>query len=586
MRLPCLLLCVPLVLATAALGCTEGDGGGTSSSGSSGTSGTSGSSGTSSSSSGSSSSSSGAPQVDCNSPAGSTTLCDIQKGAVTPLTEVTLPHPVIVTSDVFVLSTSNNNVKKAFFVLEEPGGPYRGGLVYGEAAVVEGLTLTPGSQVILQVIVEEYTGTGAGSETQLKLVGGNVVGSTAVPAATAVSASTFSSDVAAEAYEGLLITVSGVTAQRFSSGAIMEYGAFLVEGGLRVDDLFYRHAVGAGETFSSITGFIRYSYDGYWNLEPRNAADIVSSGNPRTYADVDVTQVQDPANITALPHCIAPAECDPIRLTNMVVTGVPRIADKDANGVATLYHVFVQDPSKLDVNNEPLPYSAVKIVFARTGLTSNLAFNTYGTNNDLPDTDQNPDGWPMPGDVITVEGSIQEYFDMTQVGNVRTLNRVGRVTDSPSPIPAVPNPKSFTGDTALAGLAAGAKGLAECSYPSGGAGADVEKWEGALVKLVSSTTTLACVPTVTNSTAAPACTRFDFGYFQVTGGVEVGTGQGSYFSGRCASTSCVCPNETGEHVPSDTRVLGKAYPSITGIFDYSFEVFRVNPRRNMNDVVE
>jgi hypothetical protein len=574
-----------LVPGLAVVGCTAGTG--TTSSGTStSSSSSSGASGNSSSSS-TGGGSSGIIMTSCNSPAGATTLCDVQNplspGHPTPGTEVTFPDPVTVTSSVFILSSANGVTTKAFFIVEGEGGPFRGALVKGTAMAVDELMLAPGSRLLLTARVEEFRGTGTGSETQLQLVGGNVLGTPGtIPAAAVAPAGVFTSDDAGEAYEGLLVRVENVTATRFDSGAVVEYGAFRLQDGPLVEDQFFRYPAGVGETFSSITGFVRYSFDGKYTLNPRDASDVVSSGNPRTAQNVTVVQVQDPANAATLPHCIAPAECDPIRLTNMVVVSAPRVSDRDAAGKATLFSVFVQDPTAVDANLEPLPYSGVKLVFGRTNIQSGYTFVVYGMQ-DFPDTRDNPTTWPMPGDIITVEGSIQEYFDMTQVGNINAITKVGTTADNPLPIAAVPVAKRFSDPTALAGLAGGRNGADMCVEPVT-PGGESEKWESVLLKLENVTTTLACVPTATNFTQPPACVQPDFGYFQVTGGVEIGTGQGTFFADRCAVTTCTC--DGADRVPNDRRLAGKVYTSITGVYEYSFSVFRVNPRSGLTDVVE
>lgn len=537
------------------------------------------SSGSSGNSSGGSSS--GVVITDCNSPVGATTLCDVQNpnssNHPSVGTEVTFPDPLVVASDVFTLSSSNGVIIKAFFVTEGAGGSWRGALVKGAGDLIDALSITKGAQVNLQIRVEEYAGTGTGSETQLDLVGANVLPSPGViPGAAVLGVDAFASDVSAEPWEGVLVRVENATAIRFDSGARTEFGAFRLQGGLLVDDLLYQYEAGVGETFSSITGFVRYTFDGRWALIPRDAADVVSSGNPLAAQDVGVVAIQDPANAQNLPHCVAPAQCDLVRLTNMVVVSYVRVADKDNAGKASLYSVFIQDPTALDANGEPLEYSGVKVVFARTGLQSTFPFTTYGTDN-FPDTRDHPDDWPKPGDIITLEGTPQEYFDMTQVGMIRVLNKVGTVMDATLPFATVPKAKAMEG-AALSGLAAGNVGVVDCpalqTVPPGG---DNEKWEGVLVEARNVSTTAACVPTPNNSTVAPSCIAPDFGYFRITGDVEVGTGQGVFYADRCPTGStCTCGGATV--LPNDTRMLGQNFTSITGVMDYSFSVFRLSPR--------
>jgi hypothetical protein len=484
----------------------------------------------------------------------------------------------VVTSPVFTLSATSGTVIKAFFVVEGVGGAYRGALVRGPGAQVDDLGLGVGTEVNLQVRTEEYAGTGNGTETQLYLLGGTVVGTSGtVPGPTAVAASAFANDAIAEAYEGVLVRVSDVTSSRFDSGAVLEYGAFRLGTNLIVDDLLYAYPAGLAETFSSITGFLRYSYDGKWAIVPRDAADVVSSGNPRHVTSVTVQQVQDPANAASLPHCVPPSECDPIAMTNLVVTSPVRVADKDGAGVAVLYAVYVQDASALDGNAEPLPYSGVRLVFpGKAKLDTTFALTTYGDFS-FPDTRDHPEEWPAMGDVIAVEGSPQEYFDMTQVG-LWKMNKLGTVT---SLALTAPKGKSFAGD-ALAGIATGHPGVTDCESPTP-AGPDAEKWEGVLLTLQGVTTTLACVPTTTYNTSAPSCVMPDYSYFQVTGGVEIGTSQGWFAVGQCP-TGVTCTCDGPDRRPNDTRALGQNFTSITGIYDYTYSVYRLNPR-GASDVV-
>jgi len=526
--------------------------------------------------------------------AGSFTLCDIQNPASNNNpgngAEVTFPDPLVVTLAPFTLSTANGTVVKAFFVAEGQGGPYRGALVRGDGAQIDALNLTVGSRLNLTGRVDEFAGTGLSTETQLLFIGGTVVGSPGVaPAATPVGIGAFGNDAAAEAYEGVLITVANVSAIRFDSGAIAEFGAFRLDGNLLVDDQLFRYRAGIGETFTSITGFLRYSYDGKWSLLPRDAADVVSSGNPLTPRPTAITEIQDPANAATVPHCLPTAECDPLLLTNMVVVSGVRVADKDSTGKSVLFSVFVQDPTRLDADGQPLPYSGIKLTFSRTQAISNtFTYVVYG-DTDLPDTRDSPTTWPQIGDVITVEGTAQEYFTNSQIGGVTRLDLVGSFPAMTAPSGVInPKPKSLTGESVLAGLAGGRHAEAMC-VDAVSPGEDAEQWEGVLLKLENVATTLACVPTASASTSPPDCIQADFGYFQVTGGVEIGTSQGVFFADRCATgVTCTCdgPNLLPPaRNPDMTRSITKTFTSITGIYDFSFDVFRVNPRTEADVVV-
>jgi hypothetical protein len=84
--------------------------------------------------------------------------------------------------------------------------------------------------------------------------------------------------VDAEKYEGMLLTVVGVSVTATNPDAPADYDEFQVTGGLRVDDLVYPaldKAFPFGTPFSSLTGVHAFTYSDH-KLAPRSAADIVS----------------------------------------------------------------------------------------------------------------------------------------------------------------------------------------------------------------------------------------------------------------------------------------------------------------------
>ncbi len=91
-------------------------------------------------------------------------------------------------------------------------------------------------------------------------------GTTATPTATELSADP--SDW--EDYEGALVTLTNVEVTSDPDN----YGEVTTNYGVTIDDLFYQANMSNGETYSSVTGVITYSYSAY-KLEPRDAADVV-----------------------------------------------------------------------------------------------------------------------------------------------------------------------------------------------------------------------------------------------------------------------------------------------------------------------
>jgi hypothetical protein len=119
----------------------------------------------------------------------------------------------------------------------------------------------------------------------------------------------------------------------------------------------------------------------------------------------------------------------------------------------------------------------------------------------------------------------------------------------------------------------------------------VESWEGVLVELVNVETTDACYPSPYDPSTGDPFLR-DFGYFLVTGDAEIGTSfrMDKSFSGYFLNAvvngdqNKTCENAgTETDNPStmkceDSRSLGQAFTSLTGIVNFSFDVYRVNPR--------
>jgi hypothetical protein len=77
-----------------------------------------------------------------------------------------------------------------------------------------------------------------------------------------------------EPYEGTLVKIESVTVSEPDLG----YGEFEVDGTAIVDDQLYdwtaAYILGGGDTFTSITGLLNYSYSA-WKLEPTSAADYI-----------------------------------------------------------------------------------------------------------------------------------------------------------------------------------------------------------------------------------------------------------------------------------------------------------------------
>ncbi len=175
---------------------------------------------------------------------------------------------VVRLANVTVTAVADNG---SFWVQEAAGGEYSGVLIYKPMAVPE-TGVQAGDVVSLTGTLIEYFDL---TEIQLQTLDTAVPGT--LPAPTTVAASDLANgSPAAEAWEGVLVRVAGVTVLNDMPDAPDDYGEWVVTGGLRIDDFLYtvepRPTVGTN--FTAIIGVHTYGFDNY-KIEPRSAADII-----------------------------------------------------------------------------------------------------------------------------------------------------------------------------------------------------------------------------------------------------------------------------------------------------------------------
>lgn len=204
----------------------------------------------------------------------STTIPDIQQGNVAEDSIVEVSG-VIATSGF----TWSNDDSAAFFVQDPAGGQYSGIQVFvGNTA---GLDIQPGDILdITGATYEEFF-----DMSQLVVADASGITETGSGPAPAPEVIANPADIAtngamAEAYESVLVSVENVTVTDVNPDAPDEFGEFAVDGGLRVDDVFFaiddwmKPAMGAG--FASITGPLVYAFSNF-KLEPRDPSDLVAN---------------------------------------------------------------------------------------------------------------------------------------------------------------------------------------------------------------------------------------------------------------------------------------------------------------------
>jgi hypothetical protein len=157
-----------------------------------------------------------------------------------------------------VITTELTPDGELFFVQDEGGGENSGLVVYIGSDSYDAVV---GNVIDLQGPLSVYY-----DLTEIAPTTITDTGATATPTADVLSASPADWEV----YEGALVELTGVDIVSDADN----YGEVETNFGINIDDLFHDHGMGDGESYSSVTGVIIYSYENY-KLEPREAGDIV-----------------------------------------------------------------------------------------------------------------------------------------------------------------------------------------------------------------------------------------------------------------------------------------------------------------------
>jgi predicted extracellular nuclease len=398
-----------------------------------------------------------------------TTIYDIQMGSVAPgpvtLTNVVVVSPVQVEDGVVI-------------VQEADGGPSSGIVVFLYADVVTGVPLSPGDVVTLTGEYDEFF-----DESQITVMsvdGISVTGTGTIPTPVDVAAA----DVVvgsgtAESYEGVPVCLADVVA----TDATNQFGDFHVDDDMAVTNLFLFGTpdfldVLPGTAFARLCGPVRYTFEEY-KIAPREPADFDATL-------VDCADAAMPATIQEVQQGMF--DIDQFVLLEDVVVTTPFNFDGDA--------FFVQDAAGGE-------YSGIQVYMPMAG------------------------GFvPTPGDVLTLCGSYDEFFDQSQI----QLAGEGDITAAGNgPVPA---PEVLTAAVV-------------------GGGAMAEAWEGVLVRIEDATVT----------TAANM-----FGEWEVDDALLL---EDTFF------------------VMADwpAPAVGAVYTSITGVMTFSFANYKLAPR-TLADLVE
>lgn len=295
-----------------------------------------------------------------------TSICDIQQGQETGEYEgrSVLIEGAIATSG----ATTNGG---GFWVADASGGEWCGVYVYVRN---KDATPTIGDTLTFEASVTDYY-----ELTELSIdsyADVTTSASGATPVATALSAAPDSW----ESYEGVLVTLSNVTA----TAAGDDYGVVPLDfGGLSLDDdLFYYDDVASGDNFESLTGLITYTYEA-WKLIPRSSEDMGGHGGGGGGTGTDLGTMSIAALQQAMEDGTA-SDGDTVTFERVVAS---------SGLTSTGKSFFVQDAGGGE-------WSGIYVYVGETGLTVDA------------------------GDELTMTATVADYFGLTEVEVVDAADMV------------------------------------------------------------------------------------------------------------------------------------------------------------------
>ena len=467
----------------------------------------------------------------------------------------------------FYISETLSGFYAADLPLALNGGVMVTMLTAGAASVVAGDVLD-----IVGTVTEFGSQDAPGTETQFQSTSVTVVqAGTAPDPIVLTNLDALASESAGEPYEGVLVSIANVQVINPSIG----FGQWSISDGANtivVDNDFTSYPAIAGEVLGNLTGLVRYSTfaPGQFILVPRSSADIVSESRPST----SIPQLLNPT----VDGYVAPCPdgqftgCGDAVLANMVVITAPYfITESDTNG--PLYGVIIADPTEVDADGRLKAYSGIEITLSPDHARFPPVFNGYDFTQDA---DRNFTGTvPAPGDVVTVQGQNFRFYGMPQLGFVSTLTKVG-TTDTIDTI-TMPMPAQFDGAAAVDAPNSPARlkgGRPADSIPPS---AEVESYLGVWVELINVNTTTDCYGSPYTPSGGSEYDR-DFGYFLVTGDVEIGDRFRAGFAGRFPQGTDDAAQSCEDTRCGDNRSTDNVFTSISGVVDINFDVFRVHPR--------
>jgi hypothetical protein len=460
-------------------------------------------------------------------PAPTVTIFQIQDpsaaGHVAVGASVRITGAIVAAVDAFEENGAGMGNLSDVWIADPAGGPFSGVHVYmpAHATCAGHPMLGVGDTVDATGTVQEFAVPSDGSgRTVTQLIGGTVTCTTAAtgagPTPIAVpDAATLTTDATAEAFEGVLVEISGVEATADPD----RFGTEALRIGPPIDDDLYAHPGSRRDRFTTLRGVLHYMF-GRWEILPRAATDIVL-GAPRTTEDEsgawgcgdaedsdgdgaidcadadcagslfcrgDAVTVEDVQDTTRAAH--PPADADVALVGPLVVTSIDTLAEMTGAGYTGT--VVVQDPDATDPRHAGIHVFVPMIEPCGAALAL--------------------------GDRVYVAGRYEEY---AEAGDTGTLTEItGGIVSCRMPgAPLAPTAIAVATDL--------------------GAATTAEPWEGVLVEIAAVDVTM------------PAGT---YGRFQVAGSVYV-----------------------DDDVYRTTVTLGDHLARVAGVLTYQFE-YQLEPR--------
>jgi len=418
---------------------------------------------------------------------------------------------VIVTTPVHPKSTP-----KGFWVEEKTGGKFSGIYIYAPSL---GVSVKPGDVVNVEGKYVEYY-----EQTQIEASSVTIVGTDSIPAPVVVTpAQVHTGGPDAEAYEGVLIEVQNVVVSHASVPGIdgNDHGDFGVTTIGGSEELivtytfandYYTYQRTAGDKFNKLTGVLQYSFREF-RLAPRGCDDLIrDSGQPVCQQQVcpDASESVAIARLQNPQHPQAVAAGCTVKVEGAVVTSPVFTTGTNQQ------NFYIEDPAGGQWSG----------IYVRVG---------QGTVD------------VAPGDVVTVNGKLEEYFQKTRL----VASSVTKTGTAALPDPVVATPAQVNDEGALA-----------------------ESLEGVLIKVENVQVTDRVFLGTDNK---------DHGDFLVAAESETDK---KLVVGWDFKHGYACPEGQNVCNPAeDKRKVGDIFNSITGLLDYSFEHFRLQPRTDADLVL-